>query len=771
MPRRRGLRRPADLQRLQSEWLEPRLLLAADPWVIMADQNPADLDDLILVEPFPSDPSQLQVVLNGVVVGTRPIAKPGQIQIRSGRGDDIVRVDVPGLTEGLVIYGGRGNDVIIGGGGPDFIYGGPGDDTLVGGGGNDRIRGGHGHDVLLGGDGDDVLGGGPGADTIAAGSGRDTLGGGPGIDRLFAAIGTDQVFREAIDIFQESKQDNPVFQARGPIELQRFIRATAAAENDGFESLTPATGGGVFSGADLPVQASGAANSSGTNNQVAGVEEADLVKTDGKFIYAILGSELLVIDADPASLAVLSRTPLTGGVSGLFLHGDRVSVVAMEWTWNGSKPQPGVAFPLMIWPGMGSAQTVVSVFDVTDPTAPTVVERTTLDGQLLAARGIGDDIYLVVENRFDPLFTIGGQSGLPSGLPNEAPIFISAGGGDDSLVTVARLSPTDNQVGIDEAAVMAGMGGTVFASESMVYLAGTKWDAAGGPVTILSGFALGGGIRHVASGSVPGFVPNQFAMDEHADGTFRLATQTGLWGASLSSAVYVLERQGLDFVPLGSVAGIAPGESLMAARFIGDEAYIITFLQVDPLFVVDLTDPRMPRVAGELKVPGFSSYLQPMEEDRLFGIGRGDPANTGKLSLFDVSDPTAPAELDSVALGGPDSWTFSEAAWDHRAFSWFRAEGLLAVPVTTWDSNWMDDTTADTFVVSVFAVDRETGFTHAFDVRHDSPVLRSLRIADRLYTVSATTLAVHELGGGQAELARLTIGDRSFSDVSLPVIF
>jgi uncharacterized secreted protein with C-terminal beta-propeller domain len=782
----------------------------------MGDSDPLAPDDLIVVSLDPVNPRVLQVTVNGAVVGTRPVAWRGELRIHGGRGDDVIHVEAPGLTRGFVFYGGPGNDVLVGGAGPDLLDGGSGDDLLDGGGGPDRLRGRDGDDTLLGGAGNDVLGGGSGADVLVAAAGRDTLGGGAGRDRLFGAAAGDWHQRDAADRFHESKQANPVFQPQGEAELRRALRAGSGAGGRGPEALLAAGTG--LQGSDLASNAAsgGPGDHSGTNNQVAGVEEADIVKTDGRFVYATVGGELLVIDADPASLAVLSRTPVPGQAAGLFLGDGRVTVVSSEWSWP-DMPEPMVGEPIVVEPAsapdVGSAvglhtsialfpmptgKVVVSVFDLADPAAPALVERTELAGTLLAARAIGESVYLVVENGEALRAAVAGGP-LP-GFLAAATVYVSAAGGDGGLVTVARLSTTDARPGIDSAAVTVGMGGTVYASADAVYVAGSSWWGGTGPATTLTAFSLGDRIEHLASGSVAGFVPGQFAMDEAADGTFRIATQTGWWGRSASSAVHVLSRQGGAFVTLGSVTGIAPGEDLKAVRFIDDQAYVVTFEQVDPLFVIDLADPRNPRITGELKIPGFSSYLHPMEQGRLFGIGRGDTWNTGKLSLFDVSDPAAPAEVDAVTLGGSDGWASSEAAWDHHAFSWFATHGLLAVPVTetTWshepvagsglpgdggdesagtgkqpveigaDTGAEPEIILDPVVgidppetsstVKLFAVDRDAGFTHVIDVRHDSPVLRSLRIGDRLYTVSRTAIAVHQLGGSHEELARLTIG-------------
>lgn len=798
-PRRRA-RRPVGVERL-----EPRQLLTSAPWIIAGDADPLAPDDLIVVQLDPANPAALQVTVNGTVVGTRPVAWRGEIQIHGGRGDDAIRVEATGLTRGFVFYGGPGNDTLVGGAGPDVLDGGAGDDTLDGGGGPDRLRGGAGHDVLLGGAGNDFIGGDRGADVLVAATGRDSLIGGAGRDRVFAAAAGDRLQLDAADRLEESKQGNPVFQPRSEAELRRLLRIGAGGgDGHGWRR------GGVMGSVATSLESNVAMNSvvadhSGTNNQVAGVEEADIVKTDGRFVYAVVGGELLVIDADPASLAVLSRTPVPGHATGLFVGVGRVTVVSNEWSWPGmfqpiasssefvdasasiATPEDPALTTVVSRP-ISSGQVVVSVFELADPAAPLLVERTELEGSLLAARSIGESVYLVVENGEALQAAVAGGP-LPDFLAGAA-VYVTAGGADGGLLTVARLSTTDARPGIDAAAVMVGMGGTVYASADTVYVAGTSWGGGSGPATTLTAFSLGDRIEHLASGSVPGSVPDQFAMDAAADGTFRIATQTGWWGRSASSAVHVLGRQGREFVTLGSVTGIAPGENLKAVRFIDDQAFVVTFEQVDPLFVIDLADPRKPRITGELKIPGFSSYLHPMEQGRLFGIGQGDTWNTGKLSLFDVSDPTAPAEVDAVTLGGPDGWASSEAAWDHHAFAWFPSHGLLAVPVTeiAWNhdpvvvgvvgddaSEGGEETVDDSevvlegpigiqppetsYAVKLFTVDRDAGFTHVIDVRHDSPVLRSLRIADRLYTVSTTAIAVHQLGGSYEELGRLTIGD------------
>jgi uncharacterized secreted protein with C-terminal beta-propeller domain len=240
--------------------------------------------------------------------------------------------------------------------------------------------------------------------------------------------------------------------------------------------------------------------------------------------------------------------------------------------------------------------------------------------------------------------------------------------------------------------------------------------------------------------------------DVAADGSLRVVTHEG-WGAQAASVVTVLERRGLDLRPIGTLAGIAPGEELKSVRFLGDTAYVVTFEEVDPLFAIDLSDPRRPRVAGELKIPGFSTYLQAMEPGRLFGIGRGDAPGSSQVSLFDVSDMTAPRQIDTAAIVEGEGWNHSEAATEHRAFSWFPERGLLAVPFSSW--RWTGTESVVDEGLRVFGVDPATGFTHVADVRQDAPVRRSLRIGDVLYSVSSAGVTANDLGDRVRTVARL----------------
>ena len=213
-----------------------------------------------------------------------------------------------------------------------------------------------------------------------------------------------------------------------------------------------------------------------------------------------------------------------------------------------------------------------------------------------------------------------------------------------------------------------------------------------------------GQTRYTGSGRVEGFANNQFNLSE-SNGYIRVATSTGAWWwwdnseQEIGNNVYVLAGDN-SLETLGSVTGIAPGERLWATRFVGDKAYLVTFRNVDPLWTLDLSNPRAPRVIGELEVPGVSTYIHPMDDSHLLTIGYGGDENgmnwATQVSLFDVGDFAHPS-LDAALSLKPDvegdGWTYawSEATWEHKAFQYWGPMNMLAIPLSTYRSNYDED--------------------------------------------------------------------------------
>ncbi|MBW3583898.1 MAG: beta-propeller domain-containing protein, partial [Euryarchaeota archaeon] len=201
-----------------------------------------------------------------------------------------------------------------------------------------------------------------------------------------------------------------------------------------------------------------------------------------------------------------------------------------------------------------------------------------------------------------------------------------------------------------------------------------------------------------ASGRLPGIVQDSFGIDVH-DGTLRVAATTGTWGRwwlseaerePMMTHLVLLEPDGNILVPTGMVGGIAPGERLWSARFTDTRAYLITFEQIDPLWILDLTDTSAPKILGELEIPGVSTYIHPLSDELLLTIGMG-PREDGtgldrsrlQVSLFDIRDEAKPVRADVLELSPADGWSQSAALHEHKAFTYWDRLGMLAVPMAT----------------------------------------------------------------------------------------
>ncbi len=279
-----------------------------------------------------------------------------------------------------------------------------------------------------------------------------------------------------------------------------------------------------------------------------------------------------------------------------------------------------------------------------------------------------------------------------------------------------------------------------------------------------------GVISYVAEGEVPGDVLNQFSMDEYG-GDFRVATTS--WLSGRSSNVFVLSD---NMTIKGRLEGLAPCEEIYSARFIGERCYLVTFKTVDPLFVIDLSEPESPTVLGKLKIPGFSDYLHPYDENHLIGLGKETLGAEGmffawsqgvKISLFDVSNVSNPVELAKIVIG--DRGSDSPASYDHKAFLFSRARNLLVIPILVRETGLWPNVTPDTYGeyriqgAFVFHVSPEDGFImrgnithmdHAVESRRarrgsftepDYGVTRSLYIEDVLYTFSYNLIKMNSL--------------------------
>ncbi|KAF1079066.1 beta-propeller domain-containing protein [Methanogenium sp. MK-MG] len=520
---------------------------------------------------------------------------------------------------------------------------------------------------------------------------------------------------------------------------------------------------------------------SSTNVQVAGVDEADFIKNDGTYIYLISGGRLVIVNAyPPLGAGIISETPLSGTPSALFLSGDRLAVFSSVRETVFIHPE-GSAAPV---PNTRDV-THVCVYDVSDRKAPEIVRDLTVSGTYYDGRMKGDDVFLFTR---EPVSRYGDTLHMPEvrdgdTLIAQPPVSVpDMPGYAWQFTTVTSFDIRDGTV-TDAESFLLGYGTTLYVSEDNIYIAYEwqqpysrgGWDgfnevpADAREQSVVHRFSVeNGDISYAATGTFPGTLLNQFSLDEY-NGNLRVATTVDDWTRDTRvqyNNVYVL---GPDLAITGKLEYIAPDERIYAARFIGDRLYLVTFKQMDPFFVIDLSDPKRPAVLGELKLPGYSDYLHPYDDTHIIGIGKETVANewggftTGglKMALFDVSDVNHPTEVDTVEIGLPG--TDSEALHDHKAFLFDASRGILVLPVHEIVKVPVTGRSYDAYSTKywqgayVYGLTPETGFVLKGTVTHNaepqsgyyrgSPdsVLRSLFMDDVLYTVSRTKLVISGL--------------------------
>jgi len=503
-------------------------------------------------------------------------------------------------------------------------------------------------------------------------------------------------------------------------------------------ALDTATGGMKDSSEIAPtlVPTAGASDYSSTNVQVAGVDEADIVKNDGEYLYILREGEFVVVRAvPPGEAAVVGRAEVEGRPQALFLNGDRLVVFTVE-TEEDLVAVEGSVAPVPVYRTVTSAE----IWSVKDRENPVLIDTVTVTGAFEGARLIAGEVWLMTEERSSsPVYPLPEADGV------RPPIYTPPV--PQQYYTFHTLASFPVAGGREASAVsfLLGEGGTMYVSEKNLYIA--YYDYTGGR-SVIHRFSLApGGAAYAATGMVNGTVKNQFSMDEAGD-VLRVATTSFLENST--SGVYLLDDR---MEVLGALEGIAPGERIYAARFIGDRLYLVTFRQVDPLFVIDLSGTK-PAVLGALKIPGYSEYLHPCGDHCLIGVGRETTVNewggtaTGglKVALFDVGNVSAPTVVDTAVIGS--GTTGSPALDDHRAFFFDERRGVLVLPVFDYGRGYPVSSSPWNGAY-VFAVSEEEGIDHIGTISHESSwdgrVERTVRFGETLATVSELSVVLTSL--------------------------
>jgi uncharacterized secreted protein with C-terminal beta-propeller domain len=628
-----------------------------------------------------------------------------------------------------------------------------------------------------------------------------------------------------------------------------------------------------------------ASDYSQTNVQVAGVDEADIVKNDGKYIYVATGNQygyyrgggsgasgsVAILDAFPAEqMRKISQIDITGSVSNIYIYKDKLVVFGSEYKQEEYPPMPPDCDECLriVPPNYGSNYAFMRVYDVTDRTSPKLEKEYEMKGNYQDSRMIAGKVYAIFQDyayRDYPIPIMRVDGVAQAIAPSEVRFFDEPDSGYN-YNTFLGVDLNDLGKGESRKIMLMGNSQNLYVSQENMYVTYTKYtyyqpiwpvyDKVYGsylpfdvqqniaavdaqeisdwrkerlkaaevdkflsddinPIaiaertvlsqnfndeaqkarenileneekTVVHKVALDGAFTYLGKGEVPGHVLNQFSMDEH-NGYFRVATTVGelnrWWGVRgnqndvqvSTNGVYVLDK---SLSEVGRLEGLAPNEKIYSARFMGDRAYLVTFKKVDPLFVLDLAEPTNPKVLGKLKIPGYSDYLHPYDENHIIGLGKGAiAAEEGdfawyqgvKLSLFDVSDVEHPKEVAKYEIG--DRGTDSYALSDHRAFLFSKERNLLVIPVKLAEideSKYPGGVEANTYGdyvfqgAYVFDISPEGGFVLRGSITHadaedfarsgeyyygsGNDVMRSLYMDNYLYTVSGKYVKANDLG-------------------------
>lgn len=677
-------------------------------------------------------------------------------------------------------------------------------------------------------------------------------------------------------------------------ELQDYVKTSFDSDFYGFGSQIMRTTaiGDVATGIPTAAQiesGDGSKDFSQTNVQVKGVDEADIVKTDGEYIYVVSGKKVYLIDADP--FEIVSEIEADGRIQEIFVNDNKLILFGQEQFYYGF-PETfpvGIAIPAadsgssegstgeteaiedsvaaqelvpitddlipgkILPPRYTPPKAFTKVYDISDRSNPELIKDMELNGSYYDSRMIGGHVYIIIntpiqrDNIVVPLVMEDGvtRSGFPEVFYFDNPTR------SYRFTTIMSVDLETSDV--NSKIYMMGYSDNLYVSEDHIYITYRKYvsqivlyeriiDEAVLPLTpadvdneinewrrdginsrnfqefgeiienyfnrlseneketfmkqmqekveeisidfaremektvIQKIFINNGEIDYVTEGSVPGTLLNQFSMDQKGD-YFRVATTSRATGfgfrqVQTSNNVYVLDSS-LNIV--GELEDLAPGESIFSVRFIGDKAYLVTFKKIDPLFVIDLSQPSNPKVLGKLKIPGFSDYMHPFDENHIIGIGKEAIPDDNrdfawyqglKIALFDVSDVENPKQLYSEVIG--DRGTDSYALRDHKAFLFSKERNLLVIPVLLaelkGDVNELPKWSYGEYTYQgayVYELTAENGFDLQGRITHfdsnedflksgyyfgsDFSIQRSLYIDDILYTISNEKIKANKL--------------------------
>ena len=499
-------------------------------------------------------------------------------------------------------------------------------------------------------------------------------------------------------------------------------------------------------------------NYSETNTQVKGVDEADIVKTDGKNIYYVVkeynGYGIAIINVNTnEKVNKIEYDNNEIYPSEIFLYKDKLIVIGnryqnnktvIEETETTSKRYLELADVAYI----GNSMTTIVVYDVSDVLNIKEIRKVEIEGSYISSRMIEENIYVISsKNLYQYYYGSLREDELQSRYLDTAisddlickdykDIYYFPESEESNYLNIASFNVNN----LEDANVKTflGAGSNVYCSENNLYITKTNWnykmiEDSTAETSIYKISLNGTKLVLEAETKIPGIIINQFSLDEY-NGNLRIAVTKYNNNSSedTSNNLYILDSK---LSVIGSIENMAEGEEIYSVRFMGNKGYIVTFKQIDPLFVIDLSNPINPSVVGELKIPGYSSYLHPYDENHIIGIGYnttetsyGSTVNDGvKLSMFDVSDPTNPIEMFNTVIG--DKHTNTSATYDHKAVMFSKEKNIIAIPIEQYNRKYESKAV-------IYNIDLENGFNQLGEIEEESDNITYRRIERIIYVGS-----------------------------------
>ncbi len=484
---------------------------------------------------------------------------------------------------------------------------------------------------------------------------------------------------------------------------------------------------------------------SATNLQVAGVDESDIVKTDGKYLYIAADNVITIVDVQEKEMEIVAKiTPdmrASDEVCELYIENQRLYAIAETLKTNLRKTDSADGF------GDKTVTTVLFTYDIADITNPVLLGEVKVEGTFKESRKVGDDIYLFsIRNLWGVTEKEKGEV-IPylqdQPFPEDCIYIREEGQSELMMVSVNTGAPSEI---VDQVMVLSN-GASIYVGKENIYLYNTNYYgySSGDEVTEIAKFSYQDGhINAVGANSVKGRVEDTFAVSEK-DEYFRILTTSNLSGRE--NQLYIFD-EGMKLV--GQLNGIAPGESIYAARYVGENVYFITYRNMDPLFLVNLSDPRNPEIMGELEISGFSDYLQMYGENDLLGIGYETNTRSGriggKLVMFDVTDPYQPAIKATEVI---------EDVWDIPGTYFYK--GILADPVKNLIGFVTTDTDGEHYRVYRYEEDQ---FQPLLDIEmteeYHSENVRGMYVGDAYYIVGSGLIRAFDIENAFESIGEIT---------------